>query len=240
MESILNFLRYRRKYPLDLTHRILDRFASMTICTTVVTHDEVVEFINGLPDDYAIARGPCACRLHTAEALGPDARDLGGGNLDFCLQTPLDVDIQLAMCGEKFGALETYSLITKPELLQLEDECFNMGLVANVYAMMGGDAGICHCSSATCVPLMANEAIAGRSAVIQKGAFVARTHAASCDGTGDCLRVCHFNARKTVRRGERVVSTCAVADCYGCGLCAAVCPRGAIRMERRESVDRVW
>ena len=185
MEYILKFLEYEKKLPLHLVHKIVDRLAAISIATTVVTHDEVVRFIKKLPDDFALAKGPCACRIHTAEALGPDARDISSGKLGFCRQTPLDVDIQIAKCGEKFGTLETYKSISKEELLDLEEECFNMGLVANIYQMMGGEAGICHCSSATCVPFFANEAANGASSVIRKGKFIARTDKAACKAAGD-------------------------------------------------------
>jgi NAD-dependent dihydropyrimidine dehydrogenase PreA subunit len=234
MENILNFLKYEKKYPLALVHKIFDRFASMTVYTTVVTFDEVCEFIEGIPDDFAIAVGPCACRIHTAEELGPDARDLSAGNLEYCQQTPLNVDIQIATCGEKFGELEAYSPISKKELLELEKKCFNMGLVANIYMMFGGDAGICHCSSATCVPLMANQAIGKKSTVIKKGAFWAKTDFDSCTGNGDCLKVCHFDSRKIVERNGKLVSVIIGNGCYGCGLCAAVCPEKAISMTQRK------
>ena len=233
MERIIQFLQYEKKYPLRLVHRIVDRLCSITIATTVVTHDEIIEFIKGLPDDFAIAVGPCACRIHTAEMLGLDAKDLSVGNLEFCRQTPLNVDIQIAKCGEKFGALETYRPISKEELLDLEAECFNMGLVANIYQMMGGEAGICHCSAATCVPFLANEAVKWKSSVIKKGKYVAGTDRNACNGTGNCVKVCHFNARKVVAREEKLFSTVDSDRCYGCGLCAEVCPEKAISMTLR-------
>jgi NAD-dependent dihydropyrimidine dehydrogenase PreA subunit len=230
MDLVLGFLTIEKKLPLSLAHKIIDRLASMTVCTTVVTHDEIIDFIKGIPDEFAVVKGPCACRINTADKLGPDARDLSAGNLEFCRQTPLNVDIQIAKCGEKFGKLKTYSPISKQELLLLEQECFNMGLVANIYVIMGGDAGICHCSSATCAPFMANQAIGGASTVIKKGAFMPQTGREACKGAGDCLKVCHFHARKMTEHQGKAVSTVDPARCYGCGLCAAVCPEKAIAM----------
>ena len=234
MDVVLRFLEYEKKIPLALAHKILDRLASMTVITTVVTHAEIVDFIKGIPEDFGIVCGPCACRLNTAEKLGPDGRDLRGRKLDLHRQTPLNVDIQIAKCAEKFGKLKSYSPISKAELLALEDECFDLGLVANVYVIMGGDAGICHCSSATCAPFLANEALGGASTVIKKGAFIPRTDGGACNGTGDCLKVCHFHARKMVEREGKAISTMDPSECYGCGLCAAVCPRKAISMVPRK------
>lgn len=234
MEYILKFLEYEKKLPLGLVHQIIDRLASISVATTVVTHEEVVRFIEELPDDFAIAVGPCACRIHTAKMLGPDARDISAGNLEFCRNTPINVDIQIAKCGEKFGELEEYKPITKKELLDLEAECFNMGLVANIYQMMGGEAGICHCSSATCAPFLANEALNGKSSVIKKGKYVASTDKEVCNGTGNCVKVCHFKARKIVARNGKLFSTIDSGRCYGCGLCVDVCPEKAIFMTQRK------
>ncbi|MBI9076876.1 MAG: 4Fe-4S dicluster domain-containing protein [Desulfatibacillum sp.] len=233
MDGIFSFLDSEKKYPLKTIHKIMDRFASMTINTTVMTYEEVVDFVKGIPDDFKIAKGPCACRLHTAEDLGPDAIDIEAGELDFCQQSPLNVDIQIATCAEKFGSLDTYEYITKDELLRLEKECHNMGLVPNVYMMFGGDAGICHCSSATCVPFIANRAIKGKSSVIKRGQYLASTDSKQCDGTGYCAKVCHFGARSFVPENGVGKLHVNKALCYGCGLCAVVCPQNAITMVSR-------
>lgn len=234
MDLVLGFLKIEKQLPLTLAHKIIDRLSSMTVCTTVVTHAEIMDFIQGIPDEFAVVRGPCACRINTAAELGPDARDLAAGKLEFCRQTPLNVDIQIATCAEKFGQLKSYSPISKAELLKLEEECFNLGLVANIYVILGGDAGICHCSSATCAPFLANEAIGGTSTVIKQGALMPRTDSGACHGAGKCLQVCHFHARKMTEHQGQAVSTMDPARCYGCGLCAAVCPEQAIAMVPRK------
>ncbi|MBI5525677.1 MAG: 4Fe-4S binding protein [Deltaproteobacteria bacterium] len=233
MDGVLKFLACEKKYPLALVHRIIDRLASTAVTATVVTHDEAVAFIKDIPPDFAIVSGPCACRLNTAETLGPDARDLSSGKLEFCRKTPLNVDIQIAKNAEKFGKLESYSPISKDDLLRLEEECLNMGLVANIYTVMDGEAGICHCSSATCIPFLANEAIGGSSSVIKKGAFLPVTDKGICTGTGDCVKVCHFGARSAPGRGKKAFSTVDSSRCHGCGLCARVCPENAISMTAR-------
>jgi ferredoxin len=231
MRTIFQFLETVDRYPLELVHRMIDRLASMSICTAVVTHQEILHYIRTMPDNFAIAKGPCACRLHTADSLGPDARDLASGNLELHRQSPLNVDIQIGLSGEKFSKLDTYERISKGDLLDLEKECHNMGLVSNIYMMMGGETGICHCSSATCVPLIANRAIKGRTTVIKKGRMIARTDMSKCNGSGNCVKICHFNARSmNPDKGLRVNH----ARCFGCGLCADVCPTGAISMVPRK------
>jgi len=235
MGGIFKFLAYEKKVPLRLVHKIIDRLAGISMATTVMSYAEIVAFIRGLPEEFAIARGPCACRLHTA-GLGPDARDLAAGNRTFCRASPLDVDIQIATCGEQFGTLPTYRRITRQELLELEAQCRDMGLVANVYTLLSGDAGICHCSSRTCIPFMANDAIDQRSAVIRRGSRIARTDPSRCMGHGHCVQVCHFQARRIVETQGRAVSVLEdPSRCYGCGHCQAVCPEGAITLQERHS-----
>ncbi|HPM75891.1 MAG TPA: 4Fe-4S dicluster domain-containing protein [bacterium] len=233
MQSLYRFLEAEKHLPLNLAHRVIDRLAGITMATQVMTHAEIVRFIEELPDDWVIAKGPCPCRKHTAAALGPDAMDLAGGFLNFCRQTPEKVDIQIGVSGAQFAKLEAYEVIAKDELLALERECHNMGLVANVYSMAGGETGICHCSSATCVPFLANEALGGESQIILRGRTVAATDADKCAGCGDCLRVCHFHVRHTVTIDERLLAEVKAERCYGCGLCADVCPQRAVTMVAR-------
>ncbi len=238
MEFVHNFLK-KENMPLRVIHKILDRLSSMSMTTTVVTYEEVQDYIKTMPDDFMIAQGPCACRKHTADELGPDAMDLKAGKLEFCQQSPLNIDIQIATCGEKFGELEGYEQITKEELLKLEEECHNRGLVSNIYMFLGGEAGICHCSSATCVPFIANRSIDGKTTVIKKGEYITKTDLDLCNGTGNCSKVCHFGARtiKSVN-GSKALSV-DMSKCFGCGLCVDVCSEKAVTMVQRRK-KKLW
>ncbi len=237
MRTLYNSFSKRKQFTRQLIAKILDRLFSIGMYTQVVTYDEVVRFIKSLPDSYRIARGPCACRINTAEELGPDARDLSSGRLDFFRQTPLNVDIQFGICGEEFGKQEGYEFITKRELLDLEAECRNMGLVSNIFVMLGGEGSICHCSSKTCVPLMAGRIVDGKTHFIKKGEYRAATDMGRCNQTGNCVKVCHFDARRLVREDGKLVMKYDDARCFGCGLCESVCPEKAIVMVRRKGRD---
>jgi len=231
MQAVLRFLEAEKKLPIRLVHRIFDVLASATVVTKIMSANEIYDYIDKLPEEFPIAAGPCACRLDTAKDLGPDARDIAGGRLDMFMDTPIDVDIQIGTCGEKFGRLETYRIISKKELLEIETSCQNMGLVSNVYVIRDGDAGICHCSSPTCAPFLANEAIGYKSRVIIHGDLIAATDNSKCDGIGKCAQVCHFKARQVIKRnGKKQSSLVSSERCYGCGQCIKVCPNNAISM----------
>ena len=104
-----------------------------------------------------------------------------------------------------------------------------------VYLMLGGEGSICHCSSATCVPLIVyNNLNDSRAKVIKKGQYLAVTDAAACDNTGDCTRVCHFGARTMVEKDGQARLRYQPSRCFGCGLCAHVCPNKAIDMVPRK------
>jgi NAD-dependent dihydropyrimidine dehydrogenase PreA subunit len=235
MQTVLGFLEVEKKLPIRLVHRIFDVLASATVVTKVMSAEEIYGYINNLPEEFPIAAGPCACRLDTAGDLGPDARDFAAGRLDMFRDTPIDVDIQIGTCGEKFGKLKTYRMIDKKELLEIEDRCQNMGLVSNVYVIRDGDAGICHCSSPTCAPFLANEAIGYKSKVIIHGDSLAYTDKSKCEAAGCCMEVCHFKARRIINGNGRSHSSLVSPDrCYGCGQCIKVCPNNAISMVPRK------
>jgi ferredoxin/Ni,Fe-hydrogenase III small subunit len=236
MQTIMGFLKAEKKLPIKIIHRIADVLATATVITKVMNEEEIFRYIENLPEEFPIAIGPCACRLDTAKELGPDARDIAGGKLDMFMDTPIDVDVQIGTCGEKFGKLKTYRMITKQELFDVERKCQNMGLVSNVYVIRDGDAGICHCSSPTCAPFLANEVIAYKSKVIIHGDTIAATNASKCNGSGNCVLVCHFKSREVVNKNGKKESRLVSPDrCYGCGQCIKVCPSKAIHMVPRKT-----
>ena len=238
MKTVLNALNSRKQISKNLIAKIMDRIFSIGMYTQIVTYHEVAEFINSMPDSFKIACGPCACRINTAEELGPDAMDIKAGKFEFIKQTPLNVDIQFGVCGEEFGKLESYKTITKRELLELEKECHNLGLVSNIYVMLNGEGSICHCSSKTCVPLMANKCTSGKGHFIKRGEHVAKTNPSLCSNTGYCTKVCHFNARRLINENGKMILQYDQAKCYGCGLCESVCPEKAVKMIKRKEREK--
>ena len=234
MKLLLNTLGPRKLFSRQTTLKIIDRLISMSIYTQVATYGEMVAFIKSIPDDFTIACGPCACRKNTLAEAGNDARDLAAGKFDFCQPSPLNLDIQFGESGDKFMKCDGYRPISKPELLELEKESRNMGLVSNMYVMAGGEGSICHCSSATCVPLIVYNNLHNDTArVIKKGGYISVTDSGACDITGNCAKVCHFGAREIVMRNGTASLQYHPSRCYGCGLCEAACQNNAVSMAAR-------
>ncbi len=83
--------------------------------------------------------------------------------------------------------------------------------------------GVCFCCDDCCGYFLSPDEPCDR------GHFIEQTDLAACTHCGDCVEVCHFDARH-MRDARLAVTT---ANCYGCGLCAEVCPPACIAMMPR-------
>jgi MinD superfamily P-loop ATPase len=70
--------------------------------------------------------------------------------------------------------------------------------------------------------------------VMWKGEYVAEIDPARCSGCRECIRRCYFRAINYDRMNEK----CSVnlRNCYGCGICRAVCKEGAITLRDRKEI----
>jgi NAD-dependent dihydropyrimidine dehydrogenase PreA subunit len=84
-------------------------------------------------------------------------------------------------------------------------------------------AGVCFCCDDCCGYFL------DPTEACDRGAKVARTDIEACTDCLDCTEVCHFSARRG-QGGELIYHD---EKCYGCGLCAEVCPTGCISMVAR-------
>jgi Pyruvate/2-oxoacid:ferredoxin oxidoreductase delta subunit len=83
--------------------------------------------------------------------------------------------------------------------------------------------GICFCCDDCCAYFL------NQNEVCDKGKYVEETDMDGCTLCGDCIEVCHFKARAMKDDNLEVERDL----CYGCGLCAAVCPTACIEMVAR-------
>ncbi len=79
-------------------------------------------------------------------------------------------------------------------------------------------------------------AAAQAAAVLKRGVAslhpqVAIVDPARCDGCGECVTACPFNAIEIRGNNGSSVANVVAAGCKGCGACAPVCPTGAIDLQ---------
>ena len=197
------------KYLAD--HGIVGRF---------MTADEMTEFINGLPEESAIALGPCRCRLAVGGRAG--------------CEHPLQTEIVIATGVPVFLALfpEDFKVISREEAIEVVRNGFQQGLAPSVYRHMYYEGNrnyfiICNCCGDACMQVLAYRTFKADGFKFISSPSVAEIDPELCRGCGICVEACAF--------GERVLEggTSLTLDCQGCGQCARQCPHDAISMVRR-------
>lgn len=70
-----------------------------------------------------------------------------------------------------------------------------------------------------------------------KSRFRITTNGGQCISCGNCSKYCEMgiDVRFYAQKGQNIVR----ASCVGCGICSAVCPRGVLRLENRDTKNRV-
>jgi len=84
--------------------------------------------------------------------------------------------------------------------------------------------GICFCCDDCCGYFLNAE-----EEHCDKGALIEETSYFDCTDCGDCIPICHFGARR-IDDGALEVNR---DKCFGCGLCAQVCPEDCIDLVPR-------
>jgi NAD-dependent dihydropyrimidine dehydrogenase PreA subunit len=87
---------------------------------------------------------------------------------------------------------------------------------------------ICSCCPCCCHDLQFLF-VHGRTDLVARSEYVARTNPDLCSDCGCCVERCVFAVRALID-GRLTVSE---DGCYGCGLCVTACPEDAIRLVRR-------
>jgi polyferredoxin len=70
-----------------------------------------------------------------------------------------------------------------------------------------------------------------------KSRFRITTNGGQCISCGNCSTYCEMgiDVKWYAQRGQNIVR----ASCVGCGVCSAVCPRGVLRLENKETKERI-
>ena len=112
--------------------------------------------------------------------------------------------------------------ITRAEAEAILEEADDKYLVTRPWRSDDRSAsiGICFCCDDCCGYFL------DPSEKCDRGEFVAHTDFDACTHCSACVDVCYFHARTMA--GDKL--TVDRERCYGCGLCATVCPEDCIRM----------
>ncbi len=171
----------------------------------VSTHEKARELIDA-QQTFLISN--CGCREHSGHTCQRS-------RIDVCLMfDPTD-------CGSGSGIRP----ITRADALEILAEAQSKKLVARPFRNETRDAtsGICFCCDDCCGYFLNPEE------VCDKGEMIVATDFLICNDCGICVDFCQFHARAIVD-GELVEE---LEKCYGCGLCATVCPEDCIKIIAR-------
>jgi ferredoxin len=176
-----------------------------------------IEDIEHLLDKFStLVRLPCICRK---ASTGEEKRYCFGVGMDL---TPIFRDVPDFRDFDRLSANEAKRFIR-----QLDDEgqthslwTFNTPFIA----------ALCNCDRDCMAYRFEVKMQLGK--VMWKGEYIAEIDYATCDGCRECLKRCYFSAIRYDRQNRK----CSVRqeNCYGCGICRAVCKHHAVRL-----VDRV-
>jgi electron transport complex protein RnfB len=163
----------------------------------------------------------CVCRKQ---------KDLIGEGCDY----PREVCLAFAPNKENaFDDDELTKPITKEEALRLLKLSEEAGLIHCTYNVQSGRTFLCNCCTCCCGVLRNVEQLENPREYI-KTDFIMTVNADLCTACESCVDRCQFDAL-SVPEDVCIVDT---KRCIGCGVCAIVCPEGALALVRDESPNR--
>jgi len=175
---------------------------------------EDVEQIVDLQD--SIVRMPCACRKLTT---GREAR--------YCFGIGIDL---VGILGKYPDYSHSFEVLEKEEAKKILRSFDKQGMVHSVWTFKTPYiGGICNCDQ-DCLAYRL-QVKTNLMQVMFRAEYVAMVDWDLCNGCKKCLLHCQFGAIRYSNTMKR--ATIEMTQCYGCGVCRAVCDKEAITLKSR-------
>jgi ferredoxin len=173
---------------------------------------------NILNNFTSIIRLPCICRKITT---GENKRYCFGIGMDL---TPIFKDIPDFSDFERLSVDEAKEYIRH---LDVEGQTHSIWTFNTPFI-----AALCNCDRDCMAYRFQVKMEIGK--IMWKGEYVASIDPLECNGCRECMKRCYFGAITYDRRNVK----CSVkfTNCYGCGICRAVCNKNAVTLLDRKSV----
>jgi len=188
-------------------------------------------FIDGLPDEYTLAVGPCRCRV-------------GNRNCDHEIMTDIVIRSTASIWYKELFPND-YRVITKQEAKEICTKSRAAGMIQSIdrHLYFRGSENyfvVCNCCKESCVPIIAYRVFKDEPYAFYPSRSVSTVDETKCRGCAACIEACPFEERVLVslegRAAQNGGETAArVLNCQGCGLCADVCRAQATYMIPRET-----
>jgi ferredoxin len=171
----------------------------------------------------SITRLPCACRYFNR----------GLKNQRYCFGLGIDRDHVLGKYPDSAANLE---VIDRQEALKLVHRFDEEGLMHSVWSgVIPYISGLCNCDG---------DCSAYRDYIKDRGIpnffraeYICQVDIDQCNGCRECMSQCQFGAQFYSSSMGKV--SIAPELCFGCGVCRAACPQGAISLVPRAEVPEV-
>jgi ferredoxin len=170
----------------------------------------------------SVVRLPCVCRGTLR----------GFREARYCFGvTPSQSDFDAVAGNPDFSS--DLEVLNREEAKKAIQKLDRNGLVHTVWTFMTPYiGGICNCTVNECLALKTRTRL--DLPILFKAEYVARIDWEECNGCRDCMKSCNFGAINY----SAYASKCSInqLQCYGCGVCRALCPNDAISLQDRNAI----
>jgi ferredoxin len=193
-------------------HRVIPVGESVRMDIEIRPYESAAEILAG-----AAAWGvlDCICRVQKALIGDPCGH-------------PIDICMALSERPGAFDNSPVVNALTQEEALATLRRAAQAGLVHSVSNSRSGVSYICNCCTCSC-GILRGMAELGIANVVARSAFVNTLDEIRCNGCGECIDACQFEA---LSMGE-IAAAIDGTRCVGCGVCVLACPEEALILVRR-------